>query len=102
MTIYKNNTTLVWVNGLKNSLTGGYVSDATGSGLLHDAAGNVVANSAFTMSYDTNSNGNYYGSLPPTLALVVGERYTARVTMVDSARNVAYFEIPAEIAVRES
>lgn len=80
-----SNTNMIWIEGLKNDVTGAYVNDATCSivEVLTSADAVVSGSSNISMTYKTASDGRYYGALPHTVSLTEDATYTVHVLAVD-------------------
>lgn len=83
--------TLVSLYALYNSLTGDYVNDATVSGVLKDADGEVLSSFSLTA---TGTGGNYNGVIPASVTddLTEGGIYTVAITAV-SGSNQRVFQL---------
>lgn len=79
--LYVGNNCTVDLSGLHNTVTGRPVSDAIVTITLFDAGGAQVLGSDWPqqMSQLRDSNGTYRATLPYTMAIVAGARYTAHV-----------------------
>ena len=87
--LYIDNTNNVWIDGLKNDVTGAYINNATCIIVeVLDADDSQVSGTAnISMTYKTSSDGDYYGPLPYTVSLTEGAFYTVRVRATDSDDN---------------
>ncbi len=108
--IYKDNENLIslgdpdsGLGGLKNEGTGAWVNDATVTLVgIRDGAGNYVAGTtSLAMAYVASSNGRYQISVPDTVTLVAGRKYTAVITAVSGTIN-GQWEIPLVCRTRTS
>lgn len=79
-TIAVGSTTLVKVNGLRDS-DGNYQNNATVTieSLTERVSGDAVSGISvpFTLTYVTSSNGDYRGEIPETLGVTDGGQYIA-------------------------
>ena len=80
---YLSTDNAVWLLGLQDAVTGEHVNDATITGNLYDDAGEVVANGAnISLSYVSDSDGDYLGHIPDDAAMTEGSRYRFRCVVV--------------------
>lgn len=88
-TLYGGNDNILEVASLKNELTGEFLNDAVVIATLKDSVGGEVSGDSWpkTMDYLAASNGIYRVTLPHTLGLVIGSRYTVVIT-VDGSDGV--------------
>ena len=72
--IYRANSNLLELVGLKNAATGAYLNAATVTVTLQTEAGTEISGETWplTMSYVSGSNGDYRALLSHTLGLVSG------------------------------
>lgn len=77
--LYDNNDNILEVDGLKNDLTGVFLNTATVTVTLKDATGAEVAGDIWpkAMEYLDASNGIYRTTLPYSLVMTAGSRYSA-------------------------
>jgi len=94
--LYKDNGNLValgnpdtGLGGLKNVATDSYVNDATVT----------TGTTDLSMTYLGSSNGIYQVSVPDTVALTLGARYTIVIDASGGGED-AHFEIPAICRLR--
>lgn len=99
--IYVANDNLVQLFGLKDERTNAYVSGATVTAQLRDAAG-VAVGGAITLTYVAGSNGDYAGVVPDTTALVAGDRYTAEITADNGADQRGFWTLALYALAREA
>lgn len=80
--LYIDNTNNVWIEGLKNAVSGAFINNATCEIVeLLDAAGAAVAGVAdIAMTYKASSDGDYYGPIPHTVSLTEDAEYTVHAT----------------------
>lgn len=96
--IFINSDNAVYVRGLRadNAASGVTIDDATVTLSLHlteaaAAAGTspVTGASSISMTYVTDSNGDYRGVLPYSVTLTLGDVYWVRILIVsDAGRSV--------------
>lgn len=81
------NTNMVWIEGLKNDVTGDYVNDATCSivEVLDSESAALSGSQNILMAYKTSSDGRYYGALPYSISLTEDATYTVHVLAVDGS-----------------
>jgi len=106
--LYKDNGNLValgnpdtGLGGLKNVATDSYVNDATVTltGIKDAAGAYVTGTTDLSMTYLGSSNGIYQVSVPDTVALTLGARYTIVIDASGGGED-AHFEIPAICRLR--
>lgn len=69
----------VYVKGLQDVLTGTYPSDAAITCTITSVASGVeITGSPVTLSYQSGTDGDYYGTLPGTADLTAGESYNLK------------------------
>lgn len=80
--LYIGNDNLLEIAGLKNELTGLDLNGATVTVTLLDADGAEVGGEVWpkALDYVTGSDGIYRCTLPYTLSLTAGRRYTTQIT----------------------
>jgi hypothetical protein len=90
----------IWWRGLWDSLAsggaGGYVNDGSISWVFraanadgsYNSAGSQPSNSGGSMTYQTGSNGNYYGAVPYNAAFTRGSTYWLVATALNSSGAV--------------
>jgi len=88
--LYIDNTNNVWIDGLKNDISGTAINDATCLIVeVLDANGAQVSGTTnISMTYKAASDGDYYGKLPHTVTLTENAEYTVRVRATDTDDNV--------------
>lgn len=103
ITIYRLNDNLVSnPTPMTRSSSGAYVNDATVTMTLKDSSDVAVSGaSALPMSYVTDSNGLYQGTLPNTLSLTAGATYTLEISAT-SGSTVAFWAISVSVVNRTS
>lgn len=100
--LYLGNNSIVDVTGLRNENTGAYVTSATVSVTLLDKSGELVSGGTWplAMAYVPDSTGTYRATLPSSLALVEGGRYTARI-VADAGQGLrAEWDMPCVGRIR--
>lgn len=102
-TLYVSNDTLVRVQGLRNASlsASGYVNDATMTATVVDSTGDEVSGQSWplTLSYVSDSDGNYEGTIQDTAEITAGSSYTIKVTANKSGLK-GYWELPATARAR--
>lgn len=88
--LYIDNTNNVWIDGLKNDISGAFINDATCLivEVLDSADAQVSGTTNISMTYKAASDGDYYGKLPHTVSLTENAEYTVRVRATDTDSNV--------------
>lgn len=102
--IYVGNTNMLELRGLRDGLTGEYLSGATVTATVKDAAGANVTGESWpkALSYVDDSEGVYRVSLSHQLAVVAGAGYVAVIDVdADSGRR-GRWELPLIAKVRRS
>ncbi len=69
MNLYIGNSNAVRINGLRSSVTGNYVNNATCSFTVLRNGVAITGGSNIAMAYVSGSNGDYVGVLPETADL---------------------------------
>lgn len=102
LTIYRNNDNLVQnPTPMTRSSDGAYVNDATVTMTLKDSAGAAVSGaSGLSLTYVTDSNGRYQGTLPYTLSLTAGEDYTLEITGTTGSGVRAFWVLDVDVVNR--
>lgn len=79
--IYINSDNLLFVRGVQNTLTEEFINDATVELTLLDSAGVEIVGQTWplVMTYQTASDGNYYGTVEDTINVEDGDEGTARL-----------------------
>ncbi len=97
------NDNLLEVRGLRDEVAGSYLNSATVSVTVIDATGANVGGASWPMAlaYVTGSNGNYRGTLPYTLGIAEGSRYTAIVQVNGGPGLVGRWELPCLCQARD-
>lgn len=82
ITLYVSNDNLVQnPTPMRRASNGAYVNDASVTMTLKDSAGAAVTGAtSLTLSYVTDSNGIYAGTIGHGVALVAGDVYTLEIT----------------------
>lgn len=101
-TIYVDNDSVIEVAALANAQAGTDINDATVTVHLKDAAGADVAGETWpkAMEYVDGSNGIYRATLPYTLSLSPGARYTATIIADANAGLRAQWSIECVARIR--
>lgn len=78
---HPGNTSVVKLEGVRNVLTGEYVTDASVTVRIQDGQGADVSGPSWpiAMQYQAESNGDYYGVVPHDAGMAVGVTYRALV-----------------------
>lgn len=78
---------LVEIDLLRDSTAaaGVYISSATVAALILDSEGATVSGSSVSLSFVTGTNGKYQGTIPSTIVLVDGSKYTLQVTVTSGS-----------------
>jgi len=94
--LYTGNNCTVDLTGLHNTVTGDPVGDATMTITLLDASGARVGGADWPqpMALLRDSTSTYRATLPYTLALVAGARYTAHIEVVAGNGLHAEWDLP--------
>ena len=94
--LYTSNDTVLEVRGLKNEVTGAFLNAATVTATLVDSDGDEVAGETWpkTLDYVSSSDGVYRATLPYTLSLASGGRYTAQISVNAGSGLRASFALP--------
>jgi hypothetical protein len=89
-----NSSNLISLDELTNKHTGAYVNDATVTATLRDSdLAAVSGGSNLAMSYVAASNGQYHGTLPPTVVLEEHATYYLDITAT-SGSLVLFARLP--------
>jgi len=95
LVLFKNNTMLLKLTGLKNAASGGgYMNAATVSAQIKDATEAAVG-APVTLSYVAASDGNYEGTVAAAAAVAIGGAYTVEITATQA--GLQYFSKPASL-----
>lgn len=102
LTYYQNNDNLVTnPTPMILSATGAYINDATVTMTLKDSVGASVSGATgLSLTYVTDSNGTYQGTLPYTLTLTAGESYTLEITGTKSGVARAFWVLDVDVVNR--
>jgi hypothetical protein len=101
MTAYVDNTNVLQIVGLRDTLTADFINDATVVVTVKDADGDAVAGETWpmTMAYVTGSNGDYSVTLSTDLDIEARVAYFAHIdATVDG--NVASWQFRFRPQVR--
>lgn len=97
--LYQDNTQKINIFGLKDD-SGAFLNTATLEATLLDSHRNEVDGlNGVTMSYITDSNGNYSGTVDSGFRPAVATDYTLVITGDQGASHL-HMEIPTEVRVR--
>lgn len=101
--LFVGNDTVLEIRGLKNEVTGGFLNAAAVSATLVDAEGDEVTGQGWpvNLSYVAGSDGVYRVTLPYSLGLTAGGRYTANVSANGGAGLRASWKIPCVARARQ-
>lgn len=91
MTLYIDNSNVIELRELKNSVTGAADTGASVSVTVKDSAGDDVAGETWPVSLAHASGGTYRGTLSRSLTLTEGGVYTAVVSVTGSGAETATF-----------
>lgn len=89
-TIYRKNTNVVEVRGLKYSVSREFASSAVIGITLKDLDGQTIAGATFPITLAAFGNGLYYGTLPHTLDLDDDEEVVAEISAA-SGQSVGFW-----------
>lgn len=94
--LYTTNDTVIEVKGLKNEVTGAFLNAATVTATLVDSDGDQVAGETWpkSLEYVYGSDGIYRATLPYTMGLTSGGRYTAQISVNGGSGLRASFALP--------
>ena len=103
ITIYRGNDNLVEnPTPMTRASTGAYVNDASVVMTLKDSSGSAVTGAtSLALSYVTDSNARYQGTIPNTVSLTAGAVYTLEITGT-SGSTVAFWSLSCSIVNRTS
>lgn len=88
----------ILVTGFSIQRTGEYVNDAELEATLIDPSGSDdLTVDSITLSYESGSDGNYYGTMTTAEALVIGRKYKVKVVTTDYSD----FEFIVDVVVKE-
>ena len=102
--IYINCDNTIEIDGLRNSrlasssLATSYINSGTVTMTLYDADNVAVTGAtALALAYVTSSDGDWYGTIPYSVALTENAKYTLVITATDGTyRVVVYQKLRAE------
>ena len=83
--IYVSNDNLVWLENLRDEVTGDFDSEATCSLTILTNSGTDLVGSAAMTFLPGSTTGEYFGTIDDAVTFVEGERYTSQVLAVGSA-----------------
>lgn len=94
MFAYVANTNVLELIGLKSAIEDAYVNDATVSVTVKDSSGSNVSGQSWptTMTYVTDSNGNYRAILKDVAVLQARKNYTAVVSVNAGSDRIGHWE----------
>lgn len=103
ITLYVSNDNLVQnPTPMRRSSTGAYVNDASVTMTLKDSAGAAVTGAtSLTLSYVTDSNGLYAGTVPFSVSLTAGAVYTLEITGTSGSVR-AFWKLSVSVVDRSS
>lgn len=103
ITIYRGNDNLVAnPTPMTRASDGAYINDAVVSMVLYDANGSaVVGANGLALTYVTDSNGIYQGTLPSTLTLTAGAVYSLEITATRGS-TTAFWVLSVSVVNRTS
>jgi hypothetical protein len=92
--LYLDNSNLLELRGLKDTVTDAYINDAVVSATVRDKNGDLVTGETFpkTLNYMAASNGVYRATLAAALVIVAGEFYEVKIAAVGNSLNGAWTE----------
>jgi Na+-transporting NADH:ubiquinone oxidoreductase subunit NqrA len=73
---------LVEANGVRDEITGAYLSTATVTATLFQSSGTTVVSGPVALSYVADSKGDYRGMFDESVSVVSGTRYVLEVKIV--------------------
>jgi len=89
--LYIDTDNVIRVRGLKDEVSGDYINDATIRATVYDSDGNPVADAQdLSLSYVSDTNGDYAGEIPNGVSLTAGSLYTVQVTISGSGYQTVY------------
>jgi hypothetical protein len=88
VTCYISSDNDVTVEGLQIASTKAYANAATVTATIVDSAGSTVSGSSTSLTYVTNSNGKYSGSIPSTVVMVEGTSYSLQIVASQSGKDI--------------
>ena len=85
--LYLDNSNLLELRGLKDSVTAAYINDATVQATVRDKVGTILTGDTFPkgLAYVGGSNGVYRATLSKALNIVAGEFYTIKIAAVGNS-----------------
>lgn len=99
-TLYLDNSNVVELVGLKNSVTGAADVGASVSLVLLDANGEEVAGETWPVSLSHGEGGTYRATLSPDVEVKDSHIYTARISATGSGGEVGRWNCIVTAAVR--
>lgn len=102
--LYQDNTQQIRLYGLQDvtQTPPAFVSTATITASLEDEDGNPVANlQGITLTYQSGSNGNYFGTITANFEPPIATQYKL-VIDGDNNGNHLHIEIPTEVRARNN
>ncbi len=100
--VLRSSDNIVHVTGVTDVLTDLYISTATVWISIFDSEGDNVDGVVWpvTLDYVTGSNGDYNGLIPDAVEFVLGDFYTARITVDDGPGRKVVEDHELEIVER--
>jgi len=85
--LYLDNSNLLELRGLKDTLTDAFINDATVQATVRDKAGTMLTGDTFPkgLAYVAGSNGVYRATLNKAINIVAGEFYTIKIAAVGNS-----------------
>ena len=107
MTAFAANSNVLELRGLKDSITGTFINNASVSlsDLQQDDTGETVmplSGSPITLEYIASSDGNYRAVLDAELPLVAGKCYVAHIDADGGTDRVGHWEFKFKVLRRTS
>lgn len=98
--LYPLNTQIIEIDGVLDTVSGGFLNNATAMATLLDNFGrpDAVIND-LPMSYIANSNGSYQGVVPDSFNAALGSGYTLVIT-VTAGSVQSQWSIPTQVKLR--
>jgi hypothetical protein len=88
MNLYLDNSNVIELRSLTNSVTGVVDTGASVSVTIQDASGTPVTGQVWPVSMGHDSDGTYRATLDSSINLIAGRKYTAVVTATGSGSEV--------------
>lgn len=112
--IYVENDNNIILGGLKNDISGEFITGAAVTCDILDASGDTILSGALTLSYtspddidddllaEIGADGNYIATLEEDEDIQPGSRYTAVIDVDAGSDLIAHFEVPLVARKRRS